>query len=256
MYENLIEQAKADNFKIVKDNRMFLILCFEKEKLQAWIKKHVEPSGLFFVYHTGTISCIVHSIPDIESKHMKTSNLENVFRRQEKTQFEYVCTNCDNSFISNTKKTPIKCKDCGNYDSFSEEEINTDYVEQYCPICNRYFETSDYLSQIFEEDRTKWLANMITHYRHNHISSWNKAWGKNGSSYRENWEGSKEYDELKIEVNERAKRQILRKCKAFMIQNGFNISHVKSLSNTTQATIDFYTKILGKWKQELKQRNQ
>jgi hypothetical protein len=34
--------------------------------------------------------------------------------------------------------------------------------------------------------KARWIANMITHYRHIHISSWNKMWEKkNGSSYRQ-----------------------------------------------------------------------
>ena len=45
----------------------------------------------------------------------------------------------------------------------------------YCPICEQRFDTSDYLSGVFKgNDRAMWLANMVMHYRHNHITSWNK----------------------------------------------------------------------------------
>jgi len=84
---------------------------------------------------------------------------------------------------------------------------------------------------------------MVTHYRHNHLISWNKMWGKNGHNYRKGWYFS-EYAEKKTDVNERAKRQILRKCKDYMIANGFTADHVKQLTETDEKTIELYQKIL------------
>lgn len=53
------------------------------------------------------------------------------------------------------------------------------------------------------------------------------------------------YEEMKSQVNERAKRQILRKCKKYMISNGFSVDDVKELDGTTQETINLYIKILN-----------
>ena len=84
----------------------------------------------------------------------------------------------------------------------------------YCPICNRWFEGSSYLFEEFKDDeKAIWLSNMVTHYRHTHITSWNKCWGYGGRFYRSGWFG--DYDTEKQKVNERAKRQIIRKAKDF-----------------------------------------
>jgi hypothetical protein len=85
---------------------------------------------------------------------------------------------------------------------------------------------------------------MVTHYRHNHLKSWDGMWGKNGDYYRKGWHHS-EYPGDKKDVNARAKRQILRKCKDYMITNGFTVNHVRRLAKTDEKTIELYQKILG-----------
>ncbi|MDD2200417.1 MAG: hypothetical protein PHX84_02090 [Candidatus Shapirobacteria bacterium] len=83
-----------------------------------------------------------------------------------------------------------------------------------CPICGETSQCSDYLKKIFKDEKVLWFANMVTHYQHDHITSWDKCWGKNGYRYRQGWFG--DYDEEKAKVNERAKRQIIRKCENFV----------------------------------------
>lgn len=162
-----------------------------------------------------------------------------------KNRFKYECVECGHSFTRDYRVNPYTCRDCGIEYSFNEIRERIEIVKQYCPICTQYFETSEYLNQHVDDEHTRWLANMVTHYRHNHIISWDKSWGYNGHYYRKNWQGNRDYDELKAAVNERAKRQILRKCKDYMITHGFEVNHVINLRNTTQKTIDLYTKILG-----------
>lgn len=105
-----------------------------------------------------------------------------------------------------------------------------------CPICHQTVKKSDYLHKIFaDEPIVEWLANLITHYRHDHLTSWNKCWGYNGYRYRNGW--FKDYDTEKNKVNERAKRQLIRKGLSILIENGVKPSHFKRLQNTTKETL-------------------
>jgi hypothetical protein len=112
----------------------------------------------------------------------------------------------------------------------------------YCPICKKYFQGSTYLITVFEKDKILWLANMITHYRHTHITSWNKCWGYGGGYYRQNWFG--DYDTEKQKVNERAKRQIIRKCTEYLKYYGFTTDDFLKLQNTTEETVNLANKVL------------
>ena len=114
----------------------------------------------------------------------------------------------------------------------------------YCPICKHYFDGSEYLKTVFlDDEKALWFANMVMHYRHSHITSWNKCWGYGGRYYRSGWFG--DYDEEKAKVNERAKRQILRKCKDYLKANGFTKDVLDKLQNTTEETREVAMKILG-----------
>lgn len=119
-----------------------------------------------------------------------------------------------------------------------------DYIkESICPICGRYVKKSDYLAEVFKDNpKVEWLANLITHYRHTHITSWNKCWEYGGHNYRRNW--FKDYDEEKAIVNERAKRQIMRKSKDILLKHGITVEHFKTLQNTTDKTIELAEKLL------------
>ena len=118
------------------------------------------------------------------------------------------------------------------------------YDNCYCPICKRYFESSDYLATVIEDDRVLFIANNITHYRHTHIESWNKCWGRYGGYYR-NAAHFGNYDEEKAKVNERAKRQIIRKGKDYLKLQGITSKHFESLQNNENKTLELARKILG-----------
>jgi len=119
------------------------------------------------------------------------------------------------------------------------------YLEKsICPICHYQVNKSEYLNEIFgDEPQVEWIANLITHYRHHHITSWNKCWGYRGNAYRGNW--FKDYDNEKAKVNERAKRQIIRKGYPILIKNGITPEHFKILQNTTPETIKVAEKKLS-----------
>jgi hypothetical protein len=122
----------------------------------------------------------------------------------------------------------------------------SEYINEkscHCPYCNMRFMASDYLNTAIEDIKVRWLANLITHYRHEHISSWNKMWGKNGRSYQSAAKFG-DYDEEKAKVNERAKRQLIRKCYPIFIEVGIEVRHFAELQNTTPETIAIANKFL------------
>ena len=111
----------------------------------------------------------------------------------------------------------------------------------YCPICNKNFKSSSYLVNVFGQNpNTLWFANMVTHYRHEHIKSWDRCWGYGGNSYRRGW--FKNYDTEKRKVNERAKRQIIRKCENFMLSKDFVADDLLVLNENSKETKDLILK--------------
>jgi len=164
-----------------------------------------------------------------------------VFKNQ---KYTYWCDECGNEFTKNYQCEPDYCRDCHKYGTFHEEVDEIVEIHQFCPMCNHYFKTSEYLNDIFAKDeKARWLANMVTHHRHEHISSWDSTWGRNG--YANRFLSDVDYDEEKRKVNERAKRQILRKSRDYMILNGFTVEDVLKLQNTETKTIELYQKLLG-----------
>lgn len=115
--------------------------------------------------------------------------------------------------------------------------FNNNKNKFYCPLCNKCWQISEFLQKTFNDnDKALWFSNMVTHYRHEHITSWNKCWGYNGQYYRSKW--FKDYDSEKAKVNERAKRQIIRKAKDFMIKYEIGVETVKKLKGYDSKTIE------------------
>lgn len=116
----------------------------------------------------------------------------------------------------------------------------------YCPICDKRFDVSDYLKSVFGQDeKALWLANMVMHYRHKHITSWNKCWGRYGMYYRQAAHFG-DYDKEKSIVNERAKRQIARKCPQYIVSYGIDKDVYSKLQGTTSDTISTVEKVWNK----------
>jgi hypothetical protein len=120
------------------------------------------------------------------------------------------------------------------------------YMENnICPICDKKFTPSEYLASVFPDQPLElFIANLITHYRHEHITSWNKAWGRYGSSYRQKW--LTEYEDEKSKVNERAKRQIIRKALPVLQELGITSNTFSNLEGTTAETIALADKYFQK----------
>ena len=112
-----------------------------------------------------------------------------------------------------------------------------------CPLCHCKVLRSDYLMELFDKNpHARWLAHLVTHYRHHHISWWDNCWGRYGHSYRGDWFGA--YEEEKAKVNESSKRQIIRKGHLILLANGIQPEYFKSLQNTTEATMKVANKFL------------
>lgn len=173
-----------------------------------------------------------------------TNRLMTIPNTETNTSYHYICPLCGNEFTLHYECQPDYCQSCRLYVSFIVEKkvAEVTIVKQYCPICDQYFKTSEYLNSLYKnDDKARWLANMVMHHRHNHITTWNINWSRNG--YARNYLNV-DYEERKRKVNERAKRQIVRKCTDYMIQNGFCAEDVLELQSKDQNTIDVYKKYL------------
>lgn len=106
----------------------------------------------------------------------------------------------------------------------------------YCPHCQKSFWESRYLRNQFPDKNTRWLANMITHWRHVH-TNWDK------SKYKLN--GNKGiYEKDKIAVNEYIKQVIIKKYAEFLKSQGITSEHFKRLLNTNSQTINLAERLL------------
>lgn len=148
--------------------------------------------------------------------------------------FKYVkviCHSCKNSLIG-SKKECYACKNGlvgikkNDYEEWfcecSTWECRCEEAEFFfCPLCASYHAEFKGLKENVKgkiSTSAYWVANIVTHYRHNHIESWNKMWDKRtGGYYRDSFRyEDSEYERRKEEVNERAKRQIIRKSLSYL----------------------------------------
>lgn len=103
----------------------------------------------------------------------------------------------------------------------------------YCPECEEYFSGSFYLETQFRyRPGALWLANFITHYRHNH-TDWDKQ------KYKLN--GNKvSYKKGKSLMNEYIKQLLINKFPALLKENDILLSDFELLENTNNQTINLY----------------
>lgn len=107
-----------------------------------------------------------------------------------------------------------------------------DAAMAYCPICGERFAESAYLATVFAGDeRARWLANMVTHYRHEH-----RAWDRS-HPYLTRRYGEATYERQKQKINEQAKRQIIRKATAYLLHHGVQPEHFALLEGTENKTL-------------------
>ena len=123
--------------------------------------------------------------------------------------------------------------------TYTEESV-VEYC--YCPLCDSYFRASEYLKENIEDDKVRWLANFVTHYRHEH-TKWDRTWGRGGYGWNKLSEST--YDEAKKLQNNRAKRQLLRKAASFLNFWGFTPEDFEQLMSTDEATMELAAKKLS-----------
>jgi hypothetical protein len=173
----------------------------------------------------------------------ESNNLVTEIKEQkvEKTESYYECPLCQKICkpLNNPAPVCFECKEPLDKVTDTKEEIKKDY-KFFCPICAEWINGSDYLAGLFEDKETVWLANLITHYRHSHIKYWD-----NSQKYIHSH--GIDYDEEKQKVNERIKRNIIRKCSQFLKENSVKIKHFKNLKGTEEKTINLFKKrVMGK----------
>lgn len=115
------------------------------------------------------------------------------------------------------------------------KKIISTQTKFYCPLCDTYNIESEYLSTVFKDTKTKWLANMITHFRHSHTDTWDKTWGAGGYGYE--YLSQVTYSIEKEKMNNLAKRQIIMKATNYLLHNNITAIHFKALNGTDKKTL-------------------
>lgn len=124
-----------------------------------------------------------------------------------------------------------------------------------CPLCGQTIRRSDHLNDVFnDKPYAEWIANLVTHYRHDHTKSWDLT--ITSSRYAaKNIEFQKlGYDAYKAKVNNRAKRQLMRGLSDSPFTNtevlGLLLA-VKHLQQNDQATMDLRGQLLSQHRPEV-----
>lgn len=113
-------------------------------------------------------------------------------------------------------------------------------INLFCPACDKYVGSSQYLNAVFREDKIRWLANMITHYRHSHNRMYNEMCRQHTKNF------NLYYDKVKAELNEGVKRKLILNHTDYLISNGITSTEFSKLMNTTAKTIELAKSKLGK----------
>lgn len=166
------------------------------------------------------------------------------------------CNNCTSGLTGTTKKCyacrknlvdEIKNEEIGEYwecQCFIYEcECGRFGMQFFCSVCGNYFPESKYLAEHIEDEKVRYLANMVTHMRHTHIKSWNKMWEGGGGGVVQSAHFG-DYDDEKKKVNERQKRNLIRKSKDFLKAHGINSAHFLQLQENDEKTIALAKKVL------------
>ena len=149
-------------------------------------------------------------------------------------ELEYDVCSCGNR----KKNYHEQCKICFEAD---QRKIKREkFGFSVCPICGEEFLFSEFLNDAIQDTKTRLVANLITHYRHNHQKSWNY-----NSQYISSTWGEEAYQRAKIKMNNCAKRQILRKCQKWIVENRLSKETFLQLKDNDEKTLVQIQKTLG-----------
>jgi len=150
------------------------------------------------------------------------------------SEFAY-CRECAGSNACIDCGTPItpaytRCYDCQRrYDLRGLPRVS-------CLLCHEEL-CSPRLAEVFGDCRKAYLlACMVSHYRHRHVRYYDKRVGSGGKC--------RDYECFKALVNERAKRQIIRKAKDKLLELGVTPHHFGLLQGTTSQTMELAIRFL------------
>lgn len=163
--------------------------------------------------------------------------MQKLFIKSQKKINAHTCYACIHNLVGEIK---YNMKDTEEWECRCTEEEIYDIRGFFCPMCNGYYEDSSYLKSVLSKEKTLWIANMITHYRHQHVRWWDNRWGRNGYGGRKYGD----YDKEKIELNNSSKRQIIRKCKDFLELHGIGKKHFLELQENDEKTLSLINKKL------------
>ena len=107
----------------------------------------------------------------------------------------------------------------------------------YCPLCEEYLPRSSKVQSVDFPSAVEWLTHMVMHYRHDHMRYYERNVRKLDSHRR--------YQNFKHMVNEKARRQIIRKCWRFLLEHDIRASHFEQLQGTGKKTLALARKRLS-----------
>ena len=110
------------------------------------------------------------------------------------------------------------------------DDYETDFGSHFfCPKCDAMIPASYYLGKAISSKKACWIANMVTHWRHQHTD-----WDAN--KFRLN--GRKGiYENDKKKVNEYIKQLLIKKFTTFLIEHNITAEHFKQLQNSDKVTV-------------------
>lgn len=138
-------------------------------------------------------------------------------------QSHTVCSTC-------SVRQVCECTICGHKTTFAKaHEVAGDIAcetcwavreQVWCPGCKKAVSHNGYLRVLFRDDRPAMHAAMlVTHYRHEHVASHDRAWSNR--RYAKAIPGY-DYDIYKMNVNNRAKRQLIRAIQKHVIAGTYS----------------------------------
>lgn len=154
--------------------------------------------------------------------------------------YHYFCVCCDNSWRQYDNSADEECRKCGSIiEPRIVREVKYVLVEQrrvcICLLCGEEI-TSAHLDGAIADDKAYYMACMVMHYRHEHVRYYNNSVGYVSRHH--------DYESFKSKVNERAKRNIIRKCMEILRANGVTSETFLLLENNDSETIKLAKKLL------------
>lgn len=159
--------------------------------------------------------------------------------RMKEECYEYCCDNCGNEFNLKYYRDDILCEICNeNITGIEHVENKYDQKYRFCPVCEGYtIEVSDYLSGLLS-GRLLFFANLITHYRHCHIASWDSMRESAGYLKASHYN----YKPVRKKANNQIKRAVLKKYHLWFKEKGFTKEDFR-LQNNDEETNEIIEKL-------------